>query len=70
LAEQDLRTFGGHFAEIKARRRGAGVNFLLAAMVLHLGALGTPVALTAIAFGLGLLIIPFAIETKGESLPE
>jgi MFS family permease len=58
------------FATSVGRFIGAGVNFLLAAMVLHMGTLGVPVALTAIAFGLGLLIIPFAIETKGERLPE
>lgn len=48
---------------------GAGVNFLIAGAVHDMGTLGTPVALTAIAFGLGLLIIPFAIETRGENLP-
>ncbi|HTR07166.1 MAG TPA: MFS transporter [Paraburkholderia sp.] len=48
---------------------GAGVNFLLGAAVLHMHTLGTPVALTALAFVLGLLIIPFAPETKGEALP-
>jgi hypothetical protein len=49
---------------------GAGVNFLLGGMVLRMGTLGTPVALTAIAFGIGILIIPFAIETTGRPLPE
>jgi MFS family permease len=49
---------------------GAGVNFLLGAMVLRMGTLGIPVALTAIAFGVGILIIPFAIETTGQTLPE
>ena len=34
-----------------------------------MGTLGTPVALTAVAFGLGLLIIPFATETRGQVLP-
>jgi hypothetical protein len=34
-----------------------------------MGTLGTPVALTAIAFGLGILVIPFAVETTGEKLP-
>ncbi|HTJ62884.1 MAG TPA: MFS transporter [Alphaproteobacteria bacterium] len=48
---------------------GAGVNFLIAGAVHDMGTLGTPVALTAIAFGLGLLIIPFAVETRGENLP-
>ena len=49
---------------------GAGVNFLLGGLVLRMGTLGTPVALTAIAFGVGILIIPFAIETTGQRLPE
>lgn len=49
---------------------GAGVNFGLAAAVSSMGTLGTPIAYTAIAFGLGLLIIPFARETRGEILPE
>ena len=49
---------------------GAGVNFALAAGVRHMGTLGIPVALTAIAFALGLLVIPWALETRGERLPE
>lgn len=49
---------------------GAGVNFLLGGMVLRMGTLGIPVALTAIAFGIGILILPFAIETTGQRLPD
>jgi MFS family permease len=49
---------------------GAGVNFGLAGAVAAMGTLGTPIALTAIAFAVGLLIIPFATETGGKSLPE
>jgi len=49
---------------------GAGVNFALAAGIAAMGTLGTPVALTAIAFGVGLLVIPFARETHGELLPD
>lgn len=49
---------------------GAGVNFLLGAMVLSYGSLGVPVALTAIAFAIGLVIIPFGVETKGQTLPD
>ncbi len=48
---------------------GAGVNFALAAGVRHMGTLGVPVALTALAFALGLLVIPMAVETRGERLP-
>jgi hypothetical protein len=53
----------------RTRFVGARVNFALGAAVKSMGTLGTPVALTAIVFGLGLLIIPLAVETKGEHLP-
>ena len=46
------------------------VNFGLAGAVAAMGTLGTPIALTSIAFAIGLLIIPFAHETRGETLPE
>ena len=49
---------------------GAGVNFGLAGAVAAMGTLGTPIALTAIAFGVGLLVIPFARETRGQTLPD
>jgi MFS family permease len=48
----------------------AGVNFAIGAMVNHMGTLGKPVAFTAIAFGIGLLVIPFAEETRGKQLPD
>ena len=34
------------------------------------GTIGTPVALTSLAFLAGLLLLPFGIETKGHVLPE
>ncbi len=49
---------------------GAGVNFALAGAVAAMGTLGTPVAITAIAFALGLVLIPLARETRGEALPD
>jgi hypothetical protein len=49
---------------------GAGVNFALAGAVAAWGTLGTPIATTALAFATGLLVIPFARETRGEVLPE
>jgi hypothetical protein len=49
---------------------GAGVNFLLGSMIHSYGSLGTPVAMTAVAFIVGLFLIPFALETKGLRLPE
>jgi len=48
----------------------AGVNFLIGGLVSQMGTLGKPVAVTAIAFGIGLLVIPFAVETRGRVLPE
>jgi MFS family permease len=48
----------------------AGVNFGIGALVSRLGTIGTPVAYTAIAFGVGLLVVPFAVETTGKPLPE
>jgi len=48
----------------------AGVNFGVGALVSRMGTLGKPVAFTAVAFGIGLLIIPFAVETRGKVLPD
>ncbi len=48
----------------------AGVNFLIAALVGRMGTLGKPVAITAIGFAIGLLVLPFAVETRGNTLPE
>ena len=68
--ETRMRATAFAFATSVGRFVGAGVNFLLGSMVLRMGTLGIPVALTAIAFVLGVLIVPFAMETKGRPLPE
>ena len=52
-----------------ARFGGAGITFLVGAGVQHYGSLGIPVALTSIAFAVGLLLIPLGAETRGHSLP-
>src|SRR5208282_3890572 len=57
------------FATSFARFGGAGITFLVGAGVRHFGSLGTPVAITSLAFALGLLLIPFGAETRGKSLP-
>jgi MFS family permease len=57
------------FSTSFARFGGAGITFLVGAGVRHFGSLGIPVALTSIAFALGLLLIPFATETCGKTLP-
>jgi MFS family permease len=70
LFATDVRATAFAFCTSFGRFVGAGVNFALAAGVKSMGTLGTPVALTAIAFALGLLLIPLADETKGEVLPK
>src|SRR4029077_3405632 len=57
------------FSTSFARFGGAGITFLVGAGVQHYGSLGTPVALTSIAFAIGLLLIPFGAETRGQTLP-
>ena len=48
---------------------GAGITFLVGAGIRHFETLGIPVALTAIVFLVGLLLLPFGEETKGKPLP-
>jgi MFS family permease len=48
---------------------GAGITMLVGAAVAHFGTIGTPVALTSIAFLLGLLLLPLGEETRGKALP-
>jgi MFS family permease len=57
------------FATSFARFGGAAITFLVGSGVRHYGSIGTPVALTSIAFAIGLLLIPFAAETRGQHLP-
>jgi MFS family permease len=68
--ETRVRATAFAFCTSFGRFVGAGVNFLLGAAVLHTHTLGLPVALTAVAFVIGLFVIPFAPETLGEALPE
>jgi MFS family permease len=65
-----IRATAFAFTTSFGRSIGAGVNFLLGSMIHSYGSLGVPVAMTAIAFVLGLFVIPFATETKGMPLPE
>jgi MFS family permease len=57
------------FATSVGRFAGAGITFLVGAGVAHYGTVGTPVALTSIAFVVGLLLLPFGEETRGKPLP-
>jgi len=68
--ETRVRATAFAFCTSFGRFIGAGVNFVLGAAVLHTHTLGLPIALTAVAFVVGLFIIPFAPETRGEVLPQ
>src|SRR5712692_6420630 len=51
------------------RFAAAGISFLVGAGVRHFQTLGIPVALTSIAFLIGILLLPVGVETKGKPLP-
>jgi MFS family permease len=68
--DTSVRATAFAFATSAGRFVGAGANFLVGAMVRHFGTIGIPVACTAVAFAIGLLIIPFAVETEGRLLPD
>lgn len=58
------------FATSAGRFIAAGVTFLVGSAVSSYGSIGMPVALTSIAFLIGLMLLPFGVETKGQTLPE
>jgi MFS family permease len=58
------------FATSIGRFLAAGITFLVGAGVSRMHTIGTPVALTSIAFLLGLALLPLAEETRGKELPE
>jgi MFS family permease len=66
----NVRATAFAFSTSVGRFVGAIVNFGIGSMVASMGTIGTPVAITSIAFLLGLIIIPLAMETKGQRLPE
>ena len=57
------------FATSFGRFIAAGVTFLVGAGVARMHTIGTPVALTAVAFLVGLAVLPLAYETRGKELP-
>jgi MFS family permease len=58
------------FATSVGRFVGAGITFLVGWGVSQMGTIGTPVALTSIAFLIGMLLLPWGVETRGRELPE
>ena len=67
--ETECRASALAFAQNVGRFAGAGATFLVGVGVRHFQTLGIPVALTASAFVVGLLLLPFGVETKGKPLP-
>ena len=65
----DCRGSAFAFATSVGRFLGAGFTFWVGAGVRHYHTIGTPVALTSLAFVVGLLLVPFGHETKGKTLP-
>ena len=57
------------FVSSVGRFVGVAMVFLLGAGIARYGSLGVPVAVTSLAFLLGLIVLPFAEETKGKPLP-
>jgi MFS family permease len=48
---------------------GAAVTWLVGLGVSHFRTLGIPVAMTAVAFCIGILLVPYGLETQGAALP-
>ena len=57
------------FATSFGRFLAAGITFIVGAGVARYGSIGVPVAWTAVAFIVGLFLLPFGEETKGKVLP-
>lgn len=72
LTEQyatECRASAFAFTTNVGRFAAAGFTFLVGAGIRHFQTMGTPVSLIALAFVVGLGLIPFGRETKGEALP-
>jgi len=57
------------FATSIGRFVAAGATFLVGAGIQRYGSIGVPVALTAIPFLIGLMLLPLSVETRGKPLP-
>jgi MFS family permease len=65
----DCRASAIAFISSVGRFAGCGMVFLVGAGVSRYGSLGVPIAVTALAFVVGLLLLPLAEETRGKPLP-
>ena len=69
LYTTDCRASAIGFISSVGRFAGVALVFVLGAGIASYGSLGVPVAVVALTFVLGLLLLPFARETKGQPLP-
>jgi MFS family permease len=72
LAEQyrtECRGSALAFATCIGRFVAAGATVLVGTAISRYGSIGVPVALTALPFVVGLLLLPFAVVTRGRPLP-
>lgn len=58
------------FISSVGRFAGAGITFLVGWGVSEMGTIGIPVAITSVAFLIGLALLPLGIETTGKGLPD
>jgi MFS family permease len=65
----DCRGSAIAFVSSAGRFVGVAMVFILGAGIAAYGSLGVPVAWTSLAFIVGLLVLPFAVETRGKALP-
>ncbi len=65
----DCRASAIAYVSSVGRFVGVAMVFILANGIRSYGSLGVPVAVTALAFVIGLLLLPLAEETRGKSLP-
>jgi MFS family permease len=65
----DCRASAVAFISSVGRFVGVAMVFLVGSGIQSYGSLGVPVAITAIAFVFGLILVPMSEETKGQSLP-
>jgi hypothetical protein len=69
LYPTDCRASAIGFISSVGRFVGVGMTFALAWGIRSYGSLGVPVAVVAMAFVFGLVLLPLARETKGQVLP-
>lgn len=65
----DCRASAIAFISSVGRFLGIAMVFLVGEGISYFGTLGTPIALTSLAFVVGLALLPLGIETRGKPLP-